>query len=309
VRVGLKRLGLRRASRALVIVALGGCGCLFTSARAYAQDQTEVLMPEESAAKAKQLIQTAVRALGGQAYLDVKDVECTGRLGQFGHNGDLNGYEKFVDYSKLPDKDRTENLPKRNIIEITNGDKGWVLDRGGVSEAAADTLARAQEDTKTDIDNFLRNRWKEPNTILRYLGPDVVDLHEAEWVEFVDQDNRSIRVAFQKSNHLPIRKTVVTRDPNTRLRSEEIEYYSNYHPLGNVMTPFQITRERNGQKVYQVFFDECKYNTNMADSMFTKDSLDQRWAQVGKKAIKKKEKQEAAEQKEESNPKSGTSSN
>ena len=66
-------------------------------------------------------------------------------------------------------------------------------------------------------------------------------------------------------------------------------------------TPFQITRERNSRKVYQVFFDECKYNTNPPDSLFTKESLDARWAQVGKSYIKKQEKQKAKDAKEAQN--------
>jgi len=273
---------------------------------ACAQDQTEVLMPEQSAAKAKELIRQSVEALGGSTYLRVTDVTCTGRLGQFGHNGDTMGYEKFIDYTKLPDKDRNENLPKRNIIEVLNGDKGWMLDRGGVSDAAEDTISQFQEDQKVDIDNILRSRWKEPNVILRYLGPDVVDLKEAEWIEFVDPDNRSVRIAFDKISHLPIRKIVVTRDATTHQRAEVMEYYSNYHPVENVTTPFQISRERNGRRVYQVFFGECKYNTNPSDSLFTKESLDQRWAQVGKGTIKKQEKQKAKEAKEAQNAGSGS---
>ena len=46
---------------------------------------------------------------------------------------------------------------------------------------------------------------------------------------------------------------------------------------------FQITRERNGIKIFQVFFDKCEYNTNLSDSLFTRESLDERWAKVGKK--------------------------
>ncbi|MFZ0736376.1 MAG: hypothetical protein WA002_09670 [Candidatus Acidiferrales bacterium] len=278
------------------------------AAPARAQDQTEVLMPAQSTAKSKELIALAVQALGGSAYLSVNDVTVVGRLGQFGHNGDLNGYEKFIDYNKLPDKDRNENLPKRNIIEVLNGDKGWMLDRSGVSDAAEDTISQFQEDQKTDIDSVLRSRWKEPNTILRYLGPDVVDLRESDWIEFVDSDNRSIRIAFAKSTHLPIRKVVVTRDPTTRMRTETLEYYSNYHPIQGVTTPFQIARERNGQKIYQVFFDEVKYNTNIPDSLFSKESLDERWQKVGKGTIKKQEKEKQAQQKQESGEKSGTSS-
>ena len=290
-----------RIGKTQILATVALAALAFTARPVRAQDQTEVLMPEQSAAKAKELILQAVAALGGNAYLRVNDATCVGRLGQFGHNGDLTGYEKFIDYSKLPDKDRNENLPKKNIIEVLNGTKGWALDRGGVAEVAEDTISQFQEDQKEDIDNILRNRWKEPNVILRYLGPDVVDLREAEWIEFVDPDNRSVRIAFAKFTHLPIRKTVVTRDSTTRLRSDVTEYYSNYHPIEGVTTPFQITRERNSRKVYQVFFDECKYNTNPPDSLFTKESLDARWAQVGKSYIKKQEKQKAKDAKEAQN--------
>lgn len=283
----------------LAVLALAASGFLATPARA--QEATEILMPEQSAAQAKEFIRQAVQALGGSAYLHVNDATCIGRLGQFGHNGDLTGYEKFIDYSKLPDKDRNENLPKRNIIEVLNGDKGWALDRGGVADVAEDTVSQFQEDQKVDIDNILRNRWKEPNVTLRYLGPDVVDLKEANWIEFVDPDNRSVRIAFAKFTHLPIRKNVVTRDPSTHLRTDVTEYYTNYQPIAGVTTPYQITRESNGHKVYQVFFDDCKYNTNPADSLFTKESLDARWAQVGKSYIKKQEKQKAKDAKEAQN--------
>lgn len=257
--------------------------------RAVAQDPNS-LMPDESTAKAKELIEQAVQTLGGTAYLNVRDVTCTGRLSQFGHSGELNGFETFIDYAKLPDKDRTENIPKRNLIQVMNGDKGWVLDRGGVSEALQTDVAQFTEDTKKDIDNILRHRYKEPGMVLRFGGSDVVDLKEADWIELVDSDNRTIRIAFARSTHLPIRKVVTTRDAKIRMKFDETEYYSNYHPLEGVETPFQITRERNGLKVYQVFFEKCDYNTNIADSLFTKESLDERWLKVGKKQKDKKDK-------------------
>jgi len=259
--------------------------------RATAQEQdTTVLMPDQSAAKAKQMLQQVIETLGGNAYLNVKDVTCVGRLSQFGHSGELNGYETFIDYSKPPDKDRTENLPKRNLIDVFNGDKGWVLDRGGVSDAPEATLAQVADDQKKDIDNILRHRLNDKDIIFRYAGPDLVDLKEVDWVELVDKDNRTIRIAIAKSTHLPVRKVVTTRDPNTRLRTEEIEYYSLYHSIDGVMTPFQITRERNNFKVYQAFFDKCDYNTNLSDSLFTKESLEERWQKVGKKKINKDKK-------------------
>jgi hypothetical protein len=274
-----------RLTAGIVAVMLLGAALLALTPQVTAQD--EVLMPEQSAAKAKALIQQAIDALGGQAYLNVHDVTCTGKLSQFGHSGALNGFETFIDYAQPPLKDRTENLPKRNLIEVYDNDKGWVLDRGGVSEAAASDVARYEEDIKVDLDNILRHRIHEPNMIFRYDSSDVVDLREADWIELIDNENRTIRIALARSTHLPIRKTVDTRNPDTQMRGEEIEYYSLYHPVDGVQTPFQITRERNGLKIYQVFFDKCQYNTNLSDSLFTKESLDERWDKIGKKEKKK----------------------
>jgi hypothetical protein len=106
----------------------------------------------------------------------------------------------------------------------------------------------------------------------------------------VYSDNRTIRIAFSQSTHLPVRKIVDTRDANTRMKTDEVEYYSNFHPINGIETPFQITRERNHIKIYQVFIDKCDYNTNLSDSLFTKESLDERWEKVGKGARKKAEK-------------------
>jgi len=274
------RAAIVRAIAASLLLAFV---CLTAAPRALAQDDTTVLLPEQSAAKAKAILQQAIDALGGPTYLNVHDVTCVGRLSQFGHSGELNGFGHFVDYAQPPLKDRTENLPKRNIISVFNGDKGWELDRGGVSEATITDLATYQEDTKKDIDNILRSRIHEPGMIFRYGGLDVVDYQESDWVELVDSDNRTFRIAIARSTHLPVRKVVDTRNANTRMRTEEVEYYSNYHPISGIQTPYQITRERNGIKVYQVFFDKYEYNTSVPDSMFTKESLEERWEKVGKK--------------------------
>jgi hypothetical protein len=274
--VRLSRSGIRTA------IILAGLSLAGAGSAARAQDD-QYLMPEQSAAKAREIIGQAVQALGGDAYLNVKDVTCTGRISSFDHSGETTGFGKFIDYSAPPDKERQENLPKRNIISIFNGDKGWDLDRGGVSEAPQSDLADFKEDTQKDLYNILTRRVHEKDIVIRYAGTDVVDLKEAQWVEIVDNDDRTIRIAFADNTHLPIRKTVETRNPRTHFKTNEIEYYSNYHPLDGIQTAFQLTRERNGTKVYQVFFDTCKYNTSLTDAFFTKQALDDRWAQIPNK--------------------------
>jgi hypothetical protein len=287
-----------RLTRILAALTLAGLLLAPGAAIAWAQDD-QYLMPQQSEAKARDLIKQAVEALGGSAYLNVKDLTCTGRLSTFDHSGETTGFEKFIDYEQPPDKERQENLPKRNIISVFNGDKGWDLDRGGVSDVPQTDLADYQEDIKKDINNILRHRVHEKDVVLRYGGTDVVDLMQAQWIELVDSDDRTIRVAFADNTHLPIRKVVETRNPRTRFKTTETEYYSNYHPIDGIQTPFQITRERNGTKVYQVFFDTCHYNTSVSDALFTKQSLEDRWAQIpNKDKVRDKKETDRLKQKE-----------
>jgi hypothetical protein len=283
-----------RMSQRAILTAACVAGLWLGAARAAAQDD-EIMMPEQSAAKAKQLLQEAIDALGGSTYLNVHDETCTFRLGQFDHSGSMTGFGKIMDYEEPPTKERTENLPKRNEIQIFNGDKGWVLDRGGVSNAPERDLADYQENTAIDLDNILRARMHEPSMVLRYAGPDIVDLHQADWVELVDNENRTIRIAIATGTHLPVRETVDTRDPRTQMKSAEIFYFSNYHPIGGIQTAFQVAHDRNGMKVYQAFVDNCEYNTGVSDSMFTKESLDERWEKIGKKAREKEKKEDEKE--------------
>lgn len=248
---------------------------------------TQVMMPDQSTQKARQLLQQTIQALGGPAYLGLQDTSCEGRLSTFGHSGDLTGFDTYFDFSKFPDKDRTEHSKKRSIIEVFNGNKGWVLDKGGVADAPESAMKEWTETLKTDIDHLLRYRINEPGMIVRYGGPDVVELKEVGWVELEDSDGRTIRLALDSNTHFPVQEVVISRDPGTQLRVEQIYYFSNYHPISGVQTPFQVGSTRNDIKVFQAFTDKCTYNNGLTDSLFTRESLEERWGQLDKKKKKK----------------------
>ena len=78
-----------RVTKCVVLVAiLAVSACFPAASQARAQNQ-EVLAPTQSEAKATQILQQAITALGGDAYLNVQDVTCTGRMTSFDHSGDL----------------------------------------------------------------------------------------------------------------------------------------------------------------------------------------------------------------------------
>ena len=252
-------------------------------------------MPEASTAKAKQILQDLVNALGGAAYLEIKESDCEGRLARFGHNGELTGYTNFKVYWQYPDKNRTDYSKKGVIINLYNGDRGWTLDRGGVTELPAPEVADFQEQAKRDINNLLRLRLKEPGMTIRFGGTDIVDLKTVDWVEMVDSEQRNFRLAVDRSSHLLVRSIVTIQDETRQDRSVVTNIYTNFQLMEGAYTPLQITSDRDGHRINQVFFTFCKYNPGFPGDFFTKAALEKRFSEVGSKKYKEEKKKEKEE--------------
>jgi hypothetical protein len=270
------RMALRIAAVALGALALSAAPCPLRA------QSDEALMPDQSAAKAKALLQQEIAALGGQAYLSVHDYVCEGRLAQFAHSGEVNGYPPFKDFWILPDKNRTEWDKKATIVDLFAGNQGWSLDRSGVNDQSPQALADFHEQIRVDMDNVLRFRLNEDGMTFRYAGADIVDLQQVEWVELVDKDDTTMRFALDASTHLPIQYQVITRNPVTRERSEKDTLYSEYIPIDGVNTPRKVSQTQDGRELYAAAYTDCQYNTNLDAYLFTKKSLDDRYAQESK---------------------------
>ena len=264
------------------------------------------MLPEQSAAKARQLMQQVITALGGQAYLNVRDSQCDGRTAQFGTAGTLTGFSLFRDLWLLPDKRRVEYISKGEhtiagflmgaddllithggaLITIYSSQGGWTLDKAGVSDEPEDVVKSFNEQLKSGMNNMLRRRMSEPGMDVQYGGPDLIDLKEAEWIEFTDSDHRDMRLAIDKYTHLPLRWVVSTRDPETRVTTDVITSYTQYMTLDGVKTPLSIEVSRNDRKMTQTFLTGCKFNSDLAPELFTRSWLEQHAAEITKKGYK-----------------------
>lgn len=285
------RLGLCFGVFAGLILSLAVC-----SGSARAQDTT-VLAPDASAAKAREVIQASIRALGGPAYLGVKDLTRSGRYTTFEHNGDTRGTIKITDMIKEPDKERIEynfkmyygvdapiplifvDIPyplskSKSSFEVRNGDTGWILASGGILPLDQDALAKIRLQRKKDVNLLFRERLNEPGLVFRYGGQDVVDLKFVDWVEVSDEDRFTTRIAIEHSTHLPLRAIFLYRDPETGDPAEDHDYFSNWRLIQGVMTPMQIGHEHNGYHVSQMFFEDVKYNSGLSDELFTREGLE-----------------------------------
>jgi hypothetical protein len=255
--------------------------------------RADTMMPEASAAKAKQIIGDLINALGGPGYTEARESDCQGRRALFGHNGEMTGFIDVVNYRHFPDKDRTEYISKgRNtilkaligldgldfahggiVITLYNGDQGWSFDRSGVNELPATAISDFQEQMKRNADNLLRFRLKEPGMGIRFGGSDTVDLKQVDWVEITDSSERNFRLAVDHSTHLLVRSVVTTKDEETQQVNEDVTIYSNYQLRDSVWVPLQISREHNGRRTAQIFYETCRFNSGLPDALFTKESL------------------------------------
>ena len=242
----------------------------------------QTMLPEENVAKAKEILNQLVDALGGPAYLEAHDRECDGRRARFGHNGELTGFIEFKDYWRFPDKHRIDYSKKRNIIDLFDGDEGWTMDRSGVSPEPPGAVSDFQILVSQGVDHVLRYGLKDPNIVLSYAGRDTVDMRQVDWIEVIFPD-RTLRLAVDRSSHLLLHSTVNSINEITQERQLETTIYTNYQRKDGVMVALQISRERDGKRFYQAFFDTCTYNPNLPPDTFTKAALEKRYSEVGSK--------------------------
>ena len=295
------RVTSRTITFSAVLLALSwACAGIATPARA------QEMLPDQSAAKAKQLLAQVIGAMGGQAYLNVHDTQCDGRIAQFGTAGTLLGFSLFHDLWILPDKHRVEYISKGEhsilafilgtddllithggeLVTILNGKEGWTLDKGGVSNEPDDVIQTFQEQVKTGMNNMLRRRMNEPGVDIHYAGPDLIDLKEAEWIEFTDPEHHDMRLGVDKYTHLPLRWVVATRNPETRERTEMISSFTQYLMIDGVKSPLSLELYRGDRKLSQTFLTNCKYNSDVDPQLFTRAWLEAHAAELTKKGYK-----------------------
>jgi hypothetical protein len=271
-----------------LLCALGAAQTASTPAPSLSAAPPSVnLNDSENARKARALLDQAIEALGGQAYLTYEIRSETGRYYPLYHGRTESTGIYYNYYVKYPDKDRFEVLSskevhvipgqidiggvkskKADLVLIHNGDKGYETTYKGTS--AQDPL---------DLQNYLRRRehslewifrkWiRDPNVAFFYDGQAVVDSKVTEGVTLLNSQNDSVSVFLDQNTHYPIKISYSWRDPKDKQKNVEDEIYDNYKLVQGIWTAHSITRYYNGETSQQRFINSASYNLKMPDSMF-----------------------------------------
>jgi len=233
-----------------------------------ASSTQSIPVDQQNAQKAKALIEQAIQALGGQAYLNIQDISQSGRSYGF-HLGESEGVGvQFWRFYKYPDKDRVELTKKRDVIYIYNGDQGFEITykctRSDDPKAVTDYARRRQY----ALDWVLREWLKQPGIAFFYEGSTVAAQKDAQRVTIMTAQNQALTLYIDSNTHLPVKKSYSWRDPTDQQRNIEDEVYDNYRLVQGIMTPFDVTRFYNGDMSSQRFVTSVTYNKGLSDSMF-----------------------------------------
>src|SRR5215831_21197517 len=90
-------------------------------ARRGAAQNPDTMMPDASAAKAKQVLAQMIETFGGPAYLNARESECSGRMSPIARANDNTVTIPFKVYWRYPDKSRTDIGKKGNVIDLFAG--------------------------------------------------------------------------------------------------------------------------------------------------------------------------------------------
>jgi len=223
---------------------------------------------DENSGKAKALLNQAIQALGGDAYLNMQDMTQQGRTYSF-HRGEATSagllFWRFV---KFPEKERVELTKQRDVADVFNGVKGYEITYKGTAQLDPKILADYLRRRDHSLEMVLRKWIDEPGVALFYEGAAVAADKPAEQVSILNSKNDSVTLYIDSTTHLPIKKSYTWRDPSDNLLNKEEEIYDAYRLTQGIMTPYSLTRFYNGEMSNQSFLTPVTYTNNLNDSMF-----------------------------------------
>jgi hypothetical protein len=236
-----------------------------------------LLGAESAQDRGKRIVMEAVNALGGDRFLSMNDRVESGRAYSF-YREKLSGLSIATIYTHYLPVTKPGGLAVRErqmfgkhqdfgVLLLEDGE-GWDVTFRGARPLPKTQLERHHDTTLHNVLYILRQRLKEPGMSFESQGADVVDNMPVEIVDIVDANNEVTTVYFHRSTKLPMRQRFYRRDPQTRERHEEVTIFSKYRDVGGVQWPFAIQRERDGDKVFELYSDTVEMDKNLPDAEF-----------------------------------------
>lgn len=230
----------------------------------------------DNAHKARAVLDAMVQALGGDAWLNLKNQMVHSSVAAFFHGEPNLGTTEIWQYRAWPDKERVDVTKHRDVVEFYIGRQGWELTFRGKKALDKDTLDEVLRRRDHSIETAVKVWLKDPNTILIYEGQRMAASHLADQVTLISPQNESITIQTDAQTHLPLTRSFQWRDPVYKDRNIDTEEYADYHVVDGLPAPYSITRLRNGETVRQYYVKDVEFNRNLPPDLWDVDATARR---------------------------------
>ena len=228
---------------------------------------------DKNARQARAALDAMVQAMGGDAWLNMKNLAREGHIAAFYRGQPDVGTTKFYEFHQWPDHDRTEFTTHRDVVQFYIGRVGTEVTYRGRAplpqEQVDDFLRRRDHSIETAVKVWL----KDPKTILIYEGQRMAARHLAEQVTLISPQNESVTIQMDKQTHLPLSRSFQYRDPVYKDKNTDTEEYADYHTVDGFPTAFSISRSKNDEMVREVYVDKVSYNQNLPPEFWDIDTV------------------------------------
>jgi hypothetical protein len=260
-------------------LATSGRGVSGAAAQAGAQSPPEsaaahpkIPTDQESARKARALLDQAIQALGGTTFLNIRDMQQEGRTYSFYHGRPSGTGALFWRFVEYPDKERIEVTKERDVAYVYTADKGYELTYKGPHAVEKKDLEDYLRRRRLSLENVLRFWVNDPSVALFYDGNALAGNLAAEQVTLINSKNEAVSLYLDVDSHLPLKKSYRWRDPVDKERNVEEEVFDNYKPTRGVMAYYSFTRYYNGDMQSQRFINSIQFNQGLDPAMFDPNS-------------------------------------
>ena len=241
-----------------------------------------VLAAESRQERARRLLHECLRELGGERFLQVRNVVQTGRAYAF-YRENIRGlsvitiYENYLPMKAAPEPDwlpvsrREVYTEKGDYYSLFENGQGWEVTFRGARPLPRERMERYRDSTRRNIFYFLRYRLSEPDMYFYHRGMEIIDNIPTDAIDVTDGHGVGVTYFLRQSDRLPVQQIYERRDPKTRIPSEEKTVYSKYRQVEGVRLPWNVRREVDGEKAFELFGRAIEINPTVDPSLYSLD--------------------------------------
>jgi hypothetical protein len=247
---------------------------IFTASLAFAAETAEQ--------RGRRVVDEAIAALGGDAFLHVQDRVESGRAYSFDNNR-LSGLTIAAIYTRylsdpgprvigrleVEEKEAFGKDENSGFVLFTAKPEGWDVTFRGARVIDDERLESYRDNTLHNIFYMLRKRMGEPGFTYYSKGSDIFENRPVNIVEITGGDDVTVTAYFDDFTKLPTRQIHKRRNKEYKDFDTLVSAFARYHEVrGGIQWPYDIRRERNGDKIFEMFSDSVEVNKGLRDELF-----------------------------------------